>query len=98
MRIRHHVPTIFVGGVLLALLCFIDGHSATPAQLTANPPGAADAQRCAALATLDFGSVPDAPTRITSALEDSISRHAPASAVGSMGTHATHHLRGVTHQ
>ncbi|MGH2399716.1 MAG: tannase/feruloyl esterase family alpha/beta hydrolase, partial [bacterium] len=69
MPIRHQAPTTFAGSVLLAVLYSINGlgHSATPSQLTATPPGASDAQRCAALATLDFGSVPGAPTRIASA-------------------------------
>lgn len=68
MRLLHRVPSIWGGVVLLALLISINAtgpfaQSARPA----SQAGGTDAQRCAALASMDFGRLPDAPTRIASA-------------------------------
>ncbi|MGH2400248.1 MAG: tannase/feruloyl esterase family alpha/beta hydrolase, partial [bacterium] len=69
MRLVHGVPTTLAGVVLLALVVSLTGADpvAQSAQQPASPAGGTDAQRCAALAAMDFGSLPDAPTRIASA-------------------------------
>lgn len=69
MRLPHGVPTTSGGAVLLALLIGVNG--AGPFAQSAQPPAVqavgTDAQRCAALAAMDFGNLSDAPTRIASA-------------------------------
>ena len=54
--------------LLVTLAPFIVGLTVTAGQSTPSPsPTTTDAQRCAGLAAADFGSLPDAPTRVVSA-------------------------------
>ena len=59
----------FCAGVLIALAITVSSPQVTGSagQSSAAAPPASDAARCEALFVADFGSVPDAPTRVTSA-------------------------------
>jgi Tannase and feruloyl esterase len=69
MRLLHRVPTTSAAVFLFALVVSLNvaGPFAQSPQSAARQADSTDAQRCAALAATDFGSLSGAPTRVTSA-------------------------------
>ena len=68
MRLPHRLPATPWAVVVLGVADLAPrGRSCCAVcAVPASPAGGTDAQRCAALAAMDFGSLPDAPTRTRS--------------------------------
>jgi hypothetical protein len=69
MRLSHRVPTTSAAVLLCALVISLNtaGPFAQFARALEGQGGSTDTERCSALAAIDFGCLPEAPTRITSA-------------------------------
>ena len=69
MRLLHGLPTTSAAVLLSALVVSLNtaGPFAQSARPLASQSAGTDAERCSALAAMDFESLPDAPTRVASA-------------------------------